>query len=172
MLEYYSVSSKRSYAYFCACVTNYYFLCFIVLHTYSSWLQQDKKSSPRLLLSNDIVIHILVHFDLQIKWILFIIWLQWLVILIFILFYVLIFLLFRATGVAYGSSQARGRMAATAAGLYHNQATPDPSCVWDLHNSSGQGQILNPLREARDQTRILIDTSWVRFHWAAMGTPL
>ena len=38
---------------------------------------------------------------------------------------------------AYGSSQARGRIGATAAGLYH---------------SSWQCQILNPLSEARDQT--------------------
>ena len=34
-------------------------------------------------------------------------------------------------------------------------------CVWDIHRSSWQCQILNPLREARDQTHILMDTSWV-----------
>ena len=34
-------------------------------------------------------------------------------------------------------------------------ATQDLSCVCDLHHSSGQGQVLNPLSEARDQTCIL-----------------
>ena len=30
----------------------------------------------------------------------------------------------------------------------------------------GQRQISNPLNEARDQTRILMDTSWIRFRCA------
>ena len=29
-------------------------------------------------------------------------------------------------------------------------ATPDPSSIFDLHHSSGQHQILNPLCEVRD----------------------
>ena len=37
----------------------------------------------------------------------------------------------------------------------------DPSCVCDLHHSSWQRRILNPLREARDRTCILMDTSRV-----------
>ena len=45
------------------------------------------------------------------------------------------FCLFRAKPTAYGSSQARGQITVTAAGLYH---------------SSEQCQILNPLIEARD----------------------
>ena len=50
-------------------------------------------------------------------------------------------------------------------------ATPDPSCVWDLHHSSWQHWILNPLSRARDQTCVLMDTSQVHYHWATMGTP-
>ena len=37
-------------------------------------------------------------------------------------------------------------------------ATPDPSRICDLLRSLQQHQILNPLREARDQTHILINT--------------
>ena len=50
-------------------------------------------------------------------------------------------------------------------------ATMDQSCVCDLHHSSRQCQILNPLSEARDGTCILTDTSWIRFLCAATGTP-
>ena len=32
-------------------------------------------------------------------------------------------------------------------------AMPDPSCVYDLHHSLRQSQLLNPLSEARDGTR-------------------
>ena len=40
-------------------------------------------------------------------------------------------------------------------------ATWDPSRVCDLYHSSWQRQILNPLSEAGDRTRILMDTSQV-----------
>ena len=43
-------------------------------------------------------------------------------------------------------------------------ATPDLSHVCDLHPSSQQCQILNPLIEARDPSRVLMDTSQIRFH--------
>ena len=38
-------------------------------------------------------------------------------------------------------------------------AITDLSCVCDLHHSSWQCQLLNPLSEARDRTHILMDTS-------------
>jgi len=40
-------------------------------------------------------------------------------------------------------------------------AIPDPSHVCNLHLSSLQCWILNPLSKARNQTCILMDTSWV-----------
>ena len=41
----------------------------------------------------------------------------------------------------------------------------------NLHCSSGQCLILNPLNKARDWTCILTDTSQVRYCWATAGTP-
>ena len=40
-------------------------------------------------------------------------------------------------------------------------ATLDPSRVCDLHHSSQQHQILNPLSEARDRTCTLMDASQI-----------
>ena len=54
---------------------------------------------------------------------------------------------FRAAPTVYGGSQARGRIGAAAAGLYH---------------SSRPHRIHNPLSEAKDQTHVLMDTSQVR----------
>ena len=50
-------------------------------------------------------------------------------------------------------------------------ATLDPSHVVDIHHSSWQPWILNPLSEATDGTHILMGTSWVHFRFAALGTP-
>ena len=36
--------------------------------------------------------------------------------------------------------------------------------------SSWQHRILNALNEARDRTCVLMDTSWVHYHWTMMGT--
>ena len=43
-------------------------------------------------------------------------------------------------------------------------AMPDPSRICNLHHSSWQHQIPNPLSEARNRTRILMDTSQVHYH--------
>ena len=42
-------------------------------------------------------------------------------------------------------------------------AMQDPDCICDLHHSSGQCRILDPLSEARDRTCVLMDTSQVRY---------
>ena len=80
------------------------------------------------------------------------------------------FKLFRAAPLAYGSSQARGRIGATSANLCRSHSNGDPSRICDLHHSSWQLWIPNPLSKARDQTCILRDTSQVHFRSAAMGT--
>ena len=50
-------------------------------------------------------------------------------------------------------------------------ATQDPSNICNLHHSSQQCCIPDPLSEARDQTLILMDTSRIRFNCATMRTP-
>ena len=77
--------------------------------------------------------------------------------------------LFRATPMAYASSQTRGQIRAVAATATARQ---DPSLVFDTHYSSWQHiGILNPPSKARDGTHILMDTSLVHYFWATMGTP-
>ena len=50
-------------------------------------------------------------------------------------------------------------------------AMQDPSCICDLHWSSRQCRILNPMSEARDRTRVLKDTNRFCYLCAMMGTP-
>jgi len=50
-------------------------------------------------------------------------------------------------------------------------ATSHPSRVCDLHHSSWQHWILNPLSKARDGTHTLMVRSRIRFHGATTGTP-
>jgi len=80
------------------------------------------------------------------------------------------FLLFRAVPAAYGSSQARGPIRASAAGLHHSHSNMGSEL--HLHHSSWQRQILNPLREARDLTCNLMVPSWIHFCFAQTGTPI
>ena len=66
---------------------------------------------------------------------------------------------------------ARGWIRAAPAGLHHSHSMPDQSHVWDLHLSSQQCWILNPLSKARSQTCILMDTSQIHFCWATRELP-
>ena len=75
---------------------------------------------------------------------------------------------FQGHTLAYGSSQDQGLqlLACTIA-----TATPDLSRVCNLHHSSGQHHILNPLSEARERTDNLMVPSRICFCCATMGTP-
>ena len=66
------------------------------------------------------------------------------------------FFFLRATPAAYGNSQARSPIGATAASATYTR----------------QRWILNPLSKARDRTRNLRIPSWIRFHCAVTGTPV
>ena len=82
-----------------------------------------------------------------------------------------LFFLFRAVPEAHGGSQARGLIGATAAVYLTATAIWDLSHIFNLHHSSWQQQILNPLSEARDRTCNLIVPSRIRFHCTTTGTP-
>ena len=87
---------------------------------------------------------------------------------LFIHFY-FYFLLFRAAPMEVpmlGDESALQLPAYTSA-----TAMPDSSQDFNLHHSSWQSWILNPLSKARDGTRILRDTSQICFHCTIMGTP-
>ena len=71
------------------------------------------------------------------------------------------FLFLKATPVAYGGSQAMGQIRAVATSLHHSHSNDRFDHVYDLHYSSWQHQIFNPLRKPRVQTCVLMDTSRV-----------
>ena len=72
---------------------------------------------------------------------------------------------------AYGGSQAGVEWELQLPAYTTATATGDQSCICDLHHSSQQCRILNPLSEARDRTHIVMDISQVCYLWAATGTP-
>ena len=51
-------------------------------------------------------------------------------------------------------------------------STWETKSICNLHHSSGQCWILNPLSKDRDRIHILMDTSRVLYHWATTGTPI
>ena len=61
---------------------------------------------------------------------------------------------FRAALAAYRSSQARGWIRPAAASPHNSHNNIRSNLVCDLHHSSGQGRILNPLSESREWTSI------------------
>ena len=72
----------------------------------------------------------------------------------------------------YGGSQVRGWIRATTVTYTTATATPNPSHFSDLHHSSEQCWIYNPLGEARDPTCILINTSPICFCCTTREAPI
>ena len=70
----------------------------------------------------------------------------------FLFLFCLYFAISWATPAAYGGSQARGRIGAVATSLHQSHSNQDLSRVCNLHHSSRQRQIVNPLSKARDRT--------------------
>ena len=82
--------------------------------------------------------------------------------------YVCLFVFSRAVPAAYGGSQARGWIGVIATGLHYSHSNIGSKPVWDLHHSSWQCPILNPLSEARYRTHNLMVPSWIHFCCATM----
>ena len=85
---------------------------------------------------------------------------------------VVVFSVLRATPVAYGGSQAMSQIRATAAGLCHSHSNTGSKHVCDLHHSSQQCHILNPLSKAGNSSHNLMVPSRICFRCATMGTPI
>ena len=83
----------------------------------------------------------------------------------------LFFAFFRAAPAAYRDSRLGVQSEVQLLPYTTTTAMQDPNHVCDLHHSSRQCQILNPLSEARDRTRNLMVPSWIHFHRTTMGTP-
>ena len=63
---------------------------------------------------------------------------------------------------AYGSSRARNRIRAEAAGLHHSHSnTRSELCLQPTTIAHSNTEFFNPLSEARDQTRGLMDTTLI-----------
>ena len=93
------------------------------------------------------------------------------VILVYFFFFVFFFFPPRAAPAAYESSQARGQIGATAAGLHHSHSNARSELLlWPTPQLTATMDP-QPLRKARDWTRALKGTSPVRYCWAMMGTP-
>ena len=88
----------------------------------------------------------------------------------FFFFFFCIFAFSRAAPVACGGSQARGQIGAVAPAYARATATRDLSHICNLHHSSQQCWILNPLIEARDRTHNLMVPSRIHLHCTMMGT--
>ena len=91
---------------------------------------------------------------------------------IYLFFFVFIyFFLFRATPIAYGSSQVRGQIGGVV--LVYTTATAMwyPIYICDLCYSSWQCHIPDPLNKTRNGTHILMDTSQMHLCYTRIGTP-
>ena len=91
------------------------------------------------------------------------------VLFLLVLSFIYLFIYFRSTQFIYVPRlvvESEQQLLAT------TTATQDPNHVYDLHHSSWQHRILNPLNKARNQTWVLIVTSLICFCCAMTGNPL
>ena len=79
-------------------------------------------------------------------------------------------MLFRAAPAAFGVSQARGPIRATTGSIHHSHSIAGSNHACDLHHSSCQRRILNPLNETRDRICNLMVPSRIHFCCAMTGT--
>ena len=87
-----------------------------------------------------------------------------------ITFIIIIIFSFRAAPTACRSCQIRVERELQLPAYSTATAKWDLSCICDLHHSSWQCWIPDPLREAGEQTCVLMDTSQACYRWATKGT--
>ena len=90
---------------------------------------------------------------------------KWSIVALCFFYFVLFCCFLGLPPMAYGSFQARGWIGVTATSHSYSNVGSEP------HLQLCQCWILTPLSEARDQTCILMDISWIRFHSTTTGTP-
>ena len=83
--------------------------------------------------------------------------------------FIFIFLHFRAIPTAHGSSRLGVKLEPQLSA--YATAMGDPCCIHDLHYSSWQCWIIEPLSMAKVGTHILMDTSQIHFNCATIGMP-
>ena len=82
-------------------------------------------------------------------------------------------LLFRDTPKAYGTRlEVQSELQVLAYATATATETQDPRFICGLYHNSWQRQILNPLREARDRTRILMVPSQICFRCTTTAATL
>ena len=116
----------------------------------------------------------LIQFIIQLFWVLLVfVWLvAWLLGCLVAWFLFVCFLLFRTAPEDHHREVPRlGVELELQLPVYSTAIMQDPSHVCDLHHSSWQCWILAPLNEARDWTRILMDTSRIHSCSATTGIP-
>ena len=86
----------------------------------------------------------------------------------FCIFFFVCFGLFWAASTAYEVPRLGVESELQLPTYFTATVSPDLSHTCDLHHSSWQHCILNPLSEDKDRTLILMDTSWVCYHWSTM----
>ena len=76
-------------------------------------------------------------------------------------FFFFFFVFLRLYLTAYGSSKARGRIEAVAAGLRHSHGnTRSKPHLKPIPQHTAVPDLLNLLSEARDRTHVLMDINW------------
>ena len=77
-----------------------------------------------------------------------------------------------AVPTTYGGSQARGRIGAITLAYDTATAIWDPSHICNLYTMAhGNAGSPDPLSKARDWTHVVMDISFICFHFTTMGTP-
>ena len=94
------------------------------------------------------------------------------ILLLHFFFFLFFFCLFRTAPLACGGCSIGVKWELQLVAYTTATAMQDPSRICNLHHSSWQHCILNPLSKARDWTCVFLDATQIHFCWATKGIPL